>query len=171
MRLWKIALGLVGGFVFLVVLGFIIGPEESGRESKTTSETTTTSQIDREKGAARVRARRQRRRAAAHAHAQQAQAATNRRRRARAHERHARRAAAGREQRAEEERRRRREEQQPPPQDCSPSYDPCLKPDAGDYDCEGGGGDGPNFTGPVTVKDSEDPFDLDRDGDGRGCDS
>jgi hypothetical protein len=55
---------------------------------------------------------------------------------------------------------------------CEPSYpDDCLDPDALDYDCEGGEGDGPEYVaGPVTVR-GDDPFDLDRDGDGIGCDS
>jgi hypothetical protein len=55
---------------------------------------------------------------------------------------------------------------------CHPSYpDECLDPDAYDYDCEGGEGDGPDYiAGPVTVG-GDDPFDLDRDGDGTGCDS
>lgn len=53
---------------------------------------------------------------------------------------------------------------------CHPSYSPqCLKTGIGDYDCSGGSGDGPNYvTGPVYVSGS-DPFDLDRDGDGVGC--
>jgi hypothetical protein len=74
----------------------------------------------------------------------------------------------------------RREQQQleaqeaPPPEsdpsaDCHPSYDPCLDPNAIDYDCEGGSGDGPNYTGPVTVKGPDD-YDLNRDGDNMGCD-
>lgn len=55
---------------------------------------------------------------------------------------------------------------------CEPSYpDDCLDPNASDYDCEGGTGDGPKYVaGPITVRGS-DPFDLDRDGDGAGCDS
>ena len=53
---------------------------------------------------------------------------------------------------------------------CHASYSPCLTPGVGDYDCNGGGGDGPNFvTGPVQVHGS-DPFGLDTDGDGVGCD-
>jgi hypothetical protein len=55
-------------------------------------------------------------------------------------------------------------------QSCHPSYDPCLDPNASDYDCEGGSGDGPEYTGLVTVKGPDD-YDLDRDGDGTGCDS
>jgi hypothetical protein len=53
---------------------------------------------------------------------------------------------------------------------CDPSYpDQCLDPNAIDYDCEGGGGDGPQYvTGPLTVL-PPDPFGLDSDGDGTGC--
>ena len=51
---------------------------------------------------------------------------------------------------------------------CTPGYSPCLPP-ASDYDCEGGSGDGPKYTGLVHVTGS-DPYDLDRDGDGVGCD-
>ena len=52
---------------------------------------------------------------------------------------------------------------------CTPGYSPCLPP-ASDYDCRGGSGNGPKRTGPVRVTGS-DPYDLDRDGDGVGCDS
>lgn len=51
---------------------------------------------------------------------------------------------------------------------CHPSYSGCLKQNAGDYDCAGGSGNGPNYTGPVQVS-GPDPFDLDRDNDGWGC--
>ncbi|MBM6405409.1 PASTA domain-containing protein [Phycicoccus sp. CSK15P-2] len=51
---------------------------------------------------------------------------------------------------------------------CTPGYDPCLPP-ASDYDCAGGSGNGPAYTGPVRVTGS-DPYDLDRDGDGVACD-
>lgn len=51
---------------------------------------------------------------------------------------------------------------------CHPSYSGCLKPDAGDYDCASGSGNGPNYTGPVRVL-GYDEFGLDRDGDGWGC--
>ena len=54
--------------------------------------------------------------------------------------------------------------------DCTPGYSPCL-PSASDYDCAGGSGNGPKYvSGPVRVTGS-DPYDLDRDGDGTGCDS
>lgn len=58
---------------------------------------------------------------------------------------------------------------QPPAQSCHPSYQgACLNPSASDYDCAGGSGNGPYYTGPVTVV-GPDVFGLDRDGDGYGC--
>jgi hypothetical protein len=51
---------------------------------------------------------------------------------------------------------------------CTPGYSPCLPP-AYDYDCKGGTGNGPKYTGRVRVT-GPDPYDLDRDGDGVGCD-
>jgi hypothetical protein len=53
--------------------------------------------------------------------------------------------------------------------DCTPGYSPCLPP-ASDYDCAGGSGDGPKYTGLVHVTGS-DPYDLDRDGDGVACET
>jgi hypothetical protein len=59
---------------------------------------------------------------------------------------------------------------QPPAQNCHPSYQgACLDPNASDYDCAGGSGNGPYYTGRVIVV-GPDVFDLDRDGDGIGCD-
>ena len=58
---------------------------------------------------------------------------------------------------------------EPPDADCDPNYEgACLDPNSPDYDCEGGSGDGPDYTGPVTVV-GDDPFGLDRDGDGSAC--
>jgi hypothetical protein len=54
-----------------------------------------------------------------------------------------------------------------PPSGCHPSYDPCV-PIASDVDCLGGSGDGPEYTGTVTVI-GPDVYDLDRDSDGLGC--
>jgi hypothetical protein len=53
---------------------------------------------------------------------------------------------------------------------CDPNYSgACLDPNASDYDCAGGGGDGPRFVqGPVRVVGS-DHFRLDGNGDGTGC--
>jgi hypothetical protein len=53
------------------------------------------------------------------------------------------------------------------PRNCTPGYSPCLAP-ASDYDCRDGEGNGPKYTGPVRVTGS-DPYDLDRDGDGKAC--
>jgi len=49
--------------------------------------------------------------------------------------------------------------------DCDPNYSgACLDPYASDYDCAGGSGDGPEYTGPVTVV-GEDHYGLDSDED------
>jgi hypothetical protein len=56
-----------------------------------------------------------------------------------------------------------------PPADCQ-GYSPCLTPGA-DVDCAGGSGNGPRYvSGPVYVNGS-DPYGLDTDGDGVGCES
>ena len=65
---------------------------------------------------------------------------------------------------------------QPPPlstipaRNCHPSYPgACLDPTASDYDCAGGSGNGPKYVqGPVQVR-PPDPFGLDSDSDGIGC--
>ena len=52
--------------------------------------------------------------------------------------------------------------------DCNPNYaDACLD-QPGDYDCIEGSGNGPNYTGQVSVV-GDDPYGLDRDGDRIGC--
>jgi len=56
----------------------------------------------------------------------------------------------------------------PPKQSCHPSYSGCLNPNASDYDCAGGSGNGPYYTGTVRVV-GPDVFGLDRDNDGWGC--
>jgi hypothetical protein len=54
------------------------------------------------------------------------------------------------------------------PPTCTPGYSPCLPP-ASDYDCAGGSGNGPEYVyGTVRVTGS-DPYGLDSDGDGYGC--
>jgi hypothetical protein len=53
---------------------------------------------------------------------------------------------------------------------CTPGYSPCIT-EGSDVDCAGGSGNGPRFVqGPVTVTGS-DPYGLDADGDGIGCES
>jgi hypothetical protein len=55
-------------------------------------------------------------------------------------------------------------------QQCDPNYSGACVPIASDVDCAGGSGNGPAYVqGPVTVIGS-DIYDLDRDGDGVGCD-
>jgi hypothetical protein len=59
-----------------------------------------------------------------------------------------------------------------PPSDCTNGYSPCLIYHGGaDYDCYGGGGNGPYFTAPgVTYRvTGSDPYGLDGDNDGYGC--
>ena len=51
---------------------------------------------------------------------------------------------------------------------CDPNYAPCVPIDS-DVDCAGGRGNGPSYVaGPVRVIGS-DPYGLDRNGDGVGC--
>jgi hypothetical protein len=62
----------------------------------------------------------------------------------------------------------------PPPaptSNCHSSYTgACLDPNASDYDCAGGSGDGPKYTGFVHVV-GYDEYGLDSDNDGLGCES
>ncbi len=52
-------------------------------------------------------------------------------------------------------------------QQCHPSYWTCL-PYSSDYDCAGGSGNGPSYTGVVFVIGPDD-YGLDADHDGVGC--
>ena len=53
--------------------------------------------------------------------------------------------------------------------ECHPNYaGACLDPDSPDYDCAGGRGNGPDYTGPVQSI-GGDPYGLDADGDGSAC--
>jgi len=55
---------------------------------------------------------------------------------------------------------------------CTPGYSPCLVDHAGaDYDCDGGGGNGPYYTQPgVTYSvTGNDPYGLDGNHDGKAC--
>ncbi|MGH7486593.1 MAG: hypothetical protein ACREMY_13490, partial [bacterium] len=68
-----------------------------------------------------------------------------------------------------EERKQRESEESEEASECDPNYSgACLNPYASDYDCEGGSGDGPEYTGPVTVV-GEDHYGLDSDNDGYAC--
>jgi hypothetical protein len=58
------------------------------------------------------------------------------------------------------------------PRNCTAGYSPCLVYHGGaDYDCYGGGGDGPYYTEPgvVYTVTGSDPYRLDGDNDGLGC--
>jgi hypothetical protein len=59
----------------------------------------------------------------------------------------------------------------PPTNNCTPGYSPCLPLGPSDYDCYGGSGNGPAYTKPgITYRvTGSDPYDLDADGDGLGC--
>ncbi len=62
----------------------------------------------------------------------------------------------------------------PPPSpspNCTLGYSPCLPLGPSDYDCYGGGGNGPAYTEPgVTYRvTGSDPYSLDADNDGYGC--
>ena len=55
--------------------------------------------------------------------------------------------------------------------DCHPSYaGACLDPSVSDYDCAGGSGNGPAYSGRVRVV-GHDEYDLDPNGDGVGCEN
>jgi endonuclease YncB( thermonuclease family) len=56
-----------------------------------------------------------------------------------------------------------------PAANCHPSYQgACLDPGLSDYDCQGGEGNGPGYTGTVTIV-GPDEYGLDGDDDGVGC--
>lgn len=55
--------------------------------------------------------------------------------------------------------------------DCDPNYSGACVPIASDVDCASGSGNGPAYvSGPVTVV-GTDIHELDRDGNGTGCES
>lgn len=57
------------------------------------------------------------------------------------------------------------------PSQCDPNYSGACVPIASDVDCAAGSGNGPAYvSGPVTVV-GNDIYDLDRDGNGTGCES
>jgi hypothetical protein len=52
---------------------------------------------------------------------------------------------------------------------CEPGYSRCLDPNASDYDCSGGSGNGPRYVGWAIGVIGDDRFGLDRDGNGVAC--
>ena len=57
-----------------------------------------------------------------------------------------------------------------PESSCHPSYTGACVPIVSDVDCAGGSGNGPEYVGRVNVV-GPDVYDLDRDGDGVGCET
>lgn len=57
-------------------------------------------------------------------------------------------------------------------EDCHPSYSGACLPFASDVDCSGGSGNGPEYTSAKNIRVvGSDEYDLDRDGNGLGCES
>jgi hypothetical protein len=156
-----------------VVANRLLGKEEARRGENNIDLTadwagaeasdTVTLTVVRKHSAAELAAIRERRAERARERREQAQ---------REHEQQAQREQEQQAQREQEQQAQREQEQQAQQaQDCHPSYQgACLDPNASDYDCEGGSGDGPEYTGPVQVVGPDD-YDLDRDGDGSACES
>lgn len=118
--------------------------------------------VERRLSVAEVAAKRERLRKRRAAVAAAAARERERREAARAEREAAKRAAA--EERAAQEA---AEAEPEPASDCDPNYSGCV-PIASDVDCAGGSGDGPAYTGLVTVTGS-DIYDLDSDSDGTAC--
>ena len=115
---------------------------------------------------ARIAAERQQRRQDRRVEARERREAARRQARKAAARQRAREAAV---QIEAEERERVELEESEETSECDPNYSgACLDPYASDYDCEGGSGDGPEYTGPVAVV-GEDHYGLDSDSDGSGC--
>lgn len=126
------------------------------------SESQSLAEAHHSREAQRQRAQRQAALRHARAHAQREAARRHARRVRREHERQVR---EHREQVAKE----RAEAKKEAEANCDPNYSgACLDPTASDYDCAGGSGNGPYYTGTVTVV-GEDHYGLDTDGDGIGC--
>lgn len=151
-------LGLVGGICLALVA--VAGCGSSGDDES--------SQAAREAQEARIEAREQAAlRAERRAQAQAARRAERRKAQRETARQRAREEAA--EKRREEEQAEEESETSAGASKCHPSYEgACLDPLVSDYDCLGGSGDGPLYTGTVTVV-GPDEYDLDRNGDGVGC--
>jgi hypothetical protein len=158
---FRIALVLIAVVGLAVVSG--CADDGSGRASGSlaaTSQKADRASID-DKAAQRAR------RAERRAERLRARLAAERRQR-RAERRRA--AAERREIRAVAARAEREEEAAAAASECDSNYEgACLDPNSYDYDCDGGSGDGPDYTGLVRVV-GDDIHDLDADGDGIACD-
>jgi FKBP-type peptidyl-prolyl cis-trans isomerase len=155
----KLALVLIAAVVSLGGCG------ESDETSEGQSQQVRLEQAKLQRAAAHRAKMRQHARAAARRHHRQVMARRHRARvRAEEAERRAAEAAEAEAVAAEEEGATEEEASE-----CDPNYSgACLDPYASDYDCEGGSGNGPEYTGTVTVV-GEDHYGLDADSDGTGC--
>jgi len=154
----KLALVLVAAVVFLGGCG----ENEESSEGQT-RQARVVRQVKLHRAAVHRAKMRQQARAAARRHHRQAMA---RRRRAQVQAEEAQRRAA---EEVEAEELASEEAVVEEESECDLNYSgACLDPYASDYDCEGGSGDGPEYTGTVTVV-GEDHYDLDADSDRTGC--
>jgi hypothetical protein len=145
--------------VVLLFAGAGCGSDDSAQTQESV-EARQSREAQRQRGQRQVAIRR--------AHAQARREIAQRRARRAAHERQ--RQARERRARVAEEREEAEVEEESE-SSCDPNYSgACLDPSASDYDCEGGSGNGPNYTGTVTVI-GEDHYGLDADSDGTGCES
>jgi acyl-CoA reductase-like NAD-dependent aldehyde dehydrogenase len=152
-RVWLLALTATAG---VLTLAPGCGSSESGSQERSHSEAQQLRQARRHLHRAQARARR----AAARRQAHRAEIVAARRKRAKESREVAAREA---ETTAEEA------QGEEAGSDCDPNYSgACLDPYASDYDCEGGSGDGPLYTGPVTVV-GEDHYGLDANSNQIGC--
>jgi hypothetical protein len=148
----------IKAFVVLAIVALVV-VAGCGESDETTEAGTGPGRIERQTARHRAAARRAKIR-------RQTRVAERRRRQAAARRRHQ---AEMRQIRAAAAEQRAAEQAEEEASECDPNYSgACLDPYASDYDCEGGSGNGPEYTGTVTVV-GEDHYELDADGDGTGC--
>jgi membrane protein involved in colicin uptake len=164
----------VSKFVFVlgVVLVLFAGCGEADTSSEPAGhgggEARLERQMQRHRAATRRAKARQHARAAARRHHRQL-VARHHRAQVRAEEAERRAAEAAEEAEAEELVAEEAAAEEEEASECDPNYSgACLDPYISDYDCEGGSGDGPAYTGTVAVV-GEDHYGLDADSDGTGC--
>jgi hypothetical protein len=157
----KRAVFVVGVIALLLLVGVGCGSDDSSEAQEAT-------EVQRELKDAKRKAAIRQARAEARREARRRRIRLEVRRERQARQREARRREA-REARAAEEAEEEERAESESSSSCDPNYTgACLDPTASDYDCEGGSGDGPYYTGIVTVT-GEDRHGLDSDSDGVGC--
>jgi len=147
------------GVVALLLLGLLLAFAGCGSDANSQD-----AQREVRQQAAREAHREAERRRLRRIVAQERREEARRRARAQAARERAREEARAQEARAQEE-----AEEEAEASECDSNYSgACLDPYASDYDCEGGSGNGPEYTGTVVVV-GTDHYGLDADGDGYGC--